>query len=356
MVALFSDGTARCWGLDRGGLCTYPVLDDGYLFRPTHVEGLSCAADVAFDITTAVARLADGRVAAWGANDWGQVLGYDPALRAVTPVPFDLGYDVNKLDCTSQVIYVTNPAGDLSWWGMLHVFPGLDSATPTSMPGLAHSVTSVSASAHTCVVTSAGTVSCWGPNEYGELGDGTFVDRDVAAPAIGIAESVADVRVGSRTSCALTISGAVYCWGRNWGGELGQGWIPKPDDPEARSAIPLKVQLDVALSKLIFSDGSHTVCGLAAGDAICWGANFLGAVQQGKDPIPTPTRLSEPHHIVDMAVTSGNACFLLEDRTVWCRGGGVARGEGSTINKDLLVQVDFSATEGTPPASHCLPR
>lgn len=356
MLALFSDGTARCWGQDAGGLCGYPALDDGYLFSPKRVEGLSCATDVAFDVTTAVARLADGRIATWGANTWGEVLGAEPGVRAVAPIPFDLGYDPKRIDCTSQAVYATSPSGNLVWWGMLHVFPGLDSATPTSVPGLVQPVTEISASAHACVVVVDGGVWCWGRNEYGELGDGGFVDRDEAAPVVGIPEPAGQVRVGSDVSCALGASGSVYCWGRNWGGELGQGSIPKPDDPEAQSPVPLKVALSKPLSRLVFSDGASTVCGLLAdGDAICWGANFLGAVLPGGEPIPQPTLLPQPHHIVDMAVTEGNACFLLEDHSLWCRGGGPARAEGSVINKDLLVQVDFSTTTGTSPSSRCLP-
>ncbi|HET6610833.1 MAG TPA: hypothetical protein VFG83_02540 [Kofleriaceae bacterium] len=64
-----------------------------------------------------------------------------------------------------------------------------------------------------CALRKGGRVSCWGNNERGQLGDGTFVDRwtpvDVTvldAPAIAI-------DAGSEQVCALTEDGDVTCWG-----------------------------------------------------------------------------------------------------------------------------------------------
>src|SRR5439155_556136 len=77
---------------------------------------------------------------------------------------------------------------------------------------------------HTCAVASTGDAYCWGRNEFGRLGDGTFTDRTapvrVAAPA-GV--TFASVSAGTGHSCALATGGAVYCWGSNYYGQLGDG-------------------------------------------------------------------------------------------------------------------------------------
>ena len=89
--------------------------------------------------------------------------------------------------------------------------------------------------AHTCATTSAGAVYCWGANGYGQLGDGTTTPRPspvqvvttgstvsgmVAVPTVGTFSSVQ--AYGNHT-CAITSSGANYCWGSNRYGQLGIG-------------------------------------------------------------------------------------------------------------------------------------
>src|SRR5512140_2120517 len=73
--------------------------------------------------------------------------------------------------------------------------------------------------AHTCAITTSGSVKCWGANEHGQLGDGSAddsalpVDVTLPAPATAIA-------AGYVHTCAIA-GGAAYCWGDNTTGALG---------------------------------------------------------------------------------------------------------------------------------------
>jgi alpha-tubulin suppressor-like RCC1 family protein len=75
---------------------------------------------------------------------------------------------------------------------------------------------------HNCALDADGAVWCWGDNRYGQLGDGTLSDRSGAVMVLGLA-NVLTVEAGAQHTCAVRRDGAVLCWGRNHLGQLGDG-------------------------------------------------------------------------------------------------------------------------------------
>ena len=77
---------------------------------------------------------------------------------------------------------------------------------------------------HTCGVTTGDRAYCWGWNSYGQLGDGTSTNRVTpVAVATDLRFSSVNVGVVGAHTCGLTTSQVVYCWGRNGSGMLGDG-------------------------------------------------------------------------------------------------------------------------------------
>jgi alpha-tubulin suppressor-like RCC1 family protein len=150
---------------------------------------------------------------------------------------------------------------------------------------------------HTCGLTSAGAAYCWGWNVRGELGDGSTTGPEFcntsrypcsSTPvAVSGGWTFTALATGADHTCALTSAGAVYCWGLNDDAQLGVGTATGPEtchDPNTRdvscSTFPLAVTGGLDFQE-IATGGAHT-CGLSnTGAAYCWGDDLDGELGNG---------------------------------------------------------------------------
>ncbi len=75
---------------------------------------------------------------------------------------------------------------------------------------------------HTVALRGDGTVWAWGDNSSGQLGDGTYTQRDVPVQVPGLT-SVTALAAGRNHTVALRSDGTVWAWGSNSSGQLGNG-------------------------------------------------------------------------------------------------------------------------------------
>jgi alpha-tubulin suppressor-like RCC1 family protein len=171
--------------------------------------------------------------------------------------------------------------------------------------------------AHACAIDAAGRARCWGGNGRGQLGDGTTETRLAPVPVEGAGGFVA-ISAGTSHTCALGSDGSVWCWGENVAGQLGNGQ-PGPG-PHIGSSVPVRAQVPVPLVQIEAGTG-HT-CGLAAAGAVyCWGWNVDGQI--GDDELgdrATPARVQTPERFVRIAAGSASACGIRSDGRAFCWG------------------------------------
>jgi alpha-tubulin suppressor-like RCC1 family protein len=202
--------------------------------------------------------------------------------------------------------------------------------------------------AHTCATDDSGAVFCWGANSEGQLGDGTTDRSPSPVAVVGLPSSPAvQLAAGEAFSCARLASGEVWCWGRDGEGQRGDG-------PGGGGSAPSRVAFPVGGVATDLVLGAAHACAIHADEVYCWGANDAGQIGSGSAaatvPTPEPVTLDEP---VDLAAGAAHSCAVLSDGDAQCWGSGSDSQLGVSVpSSDTPVTVNrpggvtFLAVEG----------
>jgi alpha-tubulin suppressor-like RCC1 family protein len=194
---------------------------------------------------------------------------------------------------------------------------------------------------HNCALLKNGDVYCWGTNDVGAVGDGTFVNKvkpvkvPLATPATAIAAGGLFLGGTSDTahSCAVFVGGQIACWGSNSHGELGVGDANVYTGPKTIPGLNNFAQVAV---------GGGTTCAIDSFQQLyCWGQDNFGQVGNGMQiPISgtgtlTPFLVMAP--VLRVAVGGQHTCAIKPDNKLYCWGNNSngQLGDG-TVNGTLL--------------------
>lgn len=263
-------GKVYCWGRDDVG-----ELGDGtYRANATPREvtttlGASVAG-VAMGWQHVCAWGANGAVSCWGSNVRG-ALGNGTTAHMSPPVAANItgvSQVVAGYAFTCALVGTTVKCWGIGDLGVLGNGGTADSLTPVTVSGLTAPTAISTGSYFTTCALDGGKVYCWGKNDEGQIGDGTTLMRTTATPAMmPNGTTVTQISQGYRHTCALTSTGAVYCWGGNPSGQVGVGdMVSHP--------VPTLVSLPAA-ALAIYASWDGTCARLTGGQVSCWGDTLL---------------------------------------------------------------------------------
>lgn len=350
--ALTTAETVLCWGNNRDGQLGNDTADAQGV--PVTVSGLSSGVitmTAGYEYTCAV-NPATG-IQCWGDNYYGQ-LGNGTTNPSAVPVA------VSGIDSGAATIAagygahtcLVSTSGGVKCWGGSRVIDGTenDQWAPVDIPGLSSNVAMIAAGgSHTCVLMTSGGVKCWGYNANGQLGNGTVSEEwQPIVNVSGLGSGITQLATKRHHTCALTTAGAVMCWGGNATGELGNG--TNEDQP-----IPVTVHGLSSSVAAIAVGGYHTCALTKAGGVYCWGYNRYGQLGDGTTvDRNTPVAVSGlSHDVVALAAGANHSCAIMTAGSVHCWGynGFGQLGDGTTENRTTPVNVKGLASSASAVAA-----
>lgn len=176
-----------------------------------------------------------------------------------------------------------------------------------------------------CASTTTGRVYCWGFNDSGQLGNGnTETSRVAVAVALPAGVNVRSLSSGSNGyhTCAVTQDGAVYCWGRNIGGQFGIG------SKLFENTTPVPMPLPAGTKILSSGSGTSSVCLVRANfTLVCLGSGSRGELGTGSaaealEPAPVVLPGSATFDVVRGGYMT--TCALSRVGELYCWGAGTS--------------------------------
>ena len=307
-VAVKSDGTVWTWGTNS--VMNGPTTQSN---SPVQVPVLSgvvsvAAAGGAMGFSYTIALKSDGTVWGWGDNWSGQLGDGTSMIPRVTPV---------------QVM----------------VSPGIPMGGVVAI--------AAGSAGHSMALKSDGTVWAWGNNGFGQLGDGTSNTTRLPPAQVMVATGIPMVGVlaivaGQTHSMALRSDGTVWAWGYNAWGQLGDGTTVQRNMPVQVSSLSGVVSIAAGMGS------GHSLAVKSNGTVWAWGTNSWGELGDGTTTQRNaPMQVSGLSGVVSVTGGGGSSLALKADNAMvaWGYNGDGQLGDGTTVNKLVPTLISGFATQ-----------
>lgn len=369
---IVADGAIKCWGVNyRGQLGNNTFVPSNV---PVDVVGITGATsvDTMLELTCAVV---GGAVKCWGGNEHGILGWFDiwPSPVSSRSVPVDipgLGSGGAQVALAYGTACVRMIDQTVKCWGtdsspsFARGDGSVDSSAqpPTTVSGLTDA-TAISGGRWTfCALRTAGDLSCWGNNQYGQYGNGTVGPassqrQPVVVPGMTTATSIA---LGTETTCVTRSLGAPQCWGSGARGQIGDGTTvgtPRlaptdvidvvPGYPPPTTTTTTTTLVPSATITQLAVGGKHS-CVLKSDDKVrCWGENFDGQIGNGNTvDQPAPVDVPGLTGVTNLGLGGRHSCAVVAGGAVKCWGENLDGQLGNGANSQVITPVFVSGLTG----------
>jgi len=260
-------GAAYCWGNNFAGQLGNGTTNSSSVPVPVESSGVlagKALTQIGVGLWYACALDSAGAAYCWGGGGVGVLGDGSTNGDSTTPVPVDTsgvlaGKSLTQISVGNEDACVLDRSGHAYCWGdgaFGQLGYGPPTASVSNVPvtvdtsGLPRGKTLTRISAGmfaTCALDTADTAYCWGNNGFGTLGDNSTINANVPTPvyAKGVLKrkSLTEISPGYYNTCAQDINGALYCWGYNAYGGLGnykvklQSNVPVLVGPQSPSRV-----------------------------------------------------------------------------------------------------------------------
>jgi alpha-tubulin suppressor-like RCC1 family protein len=273
--AVLSAGTLQCWGEGSGGQLGDNTATDR--LTPVNVPIAGNVTAVSAGTNHTCARIESGEVQCWGLNVSGE-LGDGTLAGRNAPVATGFGPNAVQVSTGSNFTCARRSNGSIvcagaNGVGLLGNNSNVTTATPVPVSGINDAVELDSALSgfFSCVRRGNGQTVCWGENVFGQIGIGS-IDLFPTPGALAFAGGFTRLALNDDHQCGIAaVGGAVHCWGGNRSGQLGNGTVAR------LLSVPASPVATVGAGALDVAAGIAHSCALSStGAAFCWGQNAFG--------------------------------------------------------------------------------
>nr|BFD64279.1 hypothetical protein BdHM001_29600 [Bdellovibrio sp. HM001] len=267
--------SVKCWGRTQSTSSEVPVTVTGL---PADISSISVNGSIAADVRHGCGLSEQGLVYCWGSNFRSRRGLSSGAVTWTSANPVSLPVKAVKVQAGTDTTCALGEDQNLYCWGSglpaaQSIYQYQESYVPVKINISGDLVTDFQLTEFiSCVVTTTTNIKCWGVNKRGEMGNGQMADtsNSVALNVAGSFDKYTQVVAGLFSTCALKENKTVTCWGSNDSGQLG-------NNSESTYSRP-QYTLPISNIKKLAGHSSH-FCALTTGGGVyCWGSNSSGQI------------------------------------------------------------------------------
>jgi alpha-tubulin suppressor-like RCC1 family protein len=276
-----NDGTLWGWGTNANNELGISSTSEKY--TPTPVGTGLTWDSVSVGSGFGLGLLAAGDLYAWGMNPAGQ-LGDGTNTSRTTPVRASSLRFSKVVAGVAHALGIEKTTGKLYAWGtnsngQLGDGSNLNRSSPREVFGSGTWIDIAAGASHSLAVKSDGTVWAFGGNSSGALGQSNKTDSNVpvqvSLPVQGVLTAGGTVRVfADGSTSAAIVAGSLYTWGRNIYGQVGDGSLVDRLSPVLMPGGSGWTEADL---------GADNFAAIKGGTMYTWGVNGVGQLGYGVD-------------------------------------------------------------------------